>query len=131
MAAHEPAQLVDLAPQRLGLGEHRAGAAATSSPASVGWTERVVRRSSSIAELALEPPDLVRERRLRDVELVGRVREVPVADDRLEVAQLRMSTAYRCDIYEIQIHASHMCVASMNHVRHTSAPMTATAPSRS
>ena len=59
-----------------------------SAPAAVSSTPCDVRRSSVEPELGLQPPDLLRERRLGDVERLGRAREVPVARDRREVLEL-------------------------------------------
>ena len=62
--------------------------AATASPASVGATAAAGALEQLGAELGLEPADLVRQRRLRDVELLGGAREVAMAGDGLDVYEL-------------------------------------------
>ena len=74
--------------ERFGLGEHRPGAG-RNELAGLGRQDRTGRAAQQLdPQLPLEPLDLVRERRLCDVELVRGVGEVAVADDRLEVAEL-------------------------------------------
>ena len=87
-AADEAAKLVDLAAGALDLGEDAAGA--SREQLAGGGRHDASRRALEQlgAELGLEPPDLVRERRLGDVQLLGRAREVAVAGDRLGVAEL-------------------------------------------
>ena len=76
-----------------------ARAAATSASTFSAWTSRsspaggqldALRRAPQQRqpELGLEPADLLRERRLGDVERLGRAREVLVARDRGEVLEL-------------------------------------------
>ena len=62
-------------------------AASSSSPAGVSSAPRGVRRSSVDAELGLQPAHLLRERRLREPELLGGAREVAVARDGDEVLE--------------------------------------------
>ena len=86
--AREAAQLVDVAAQRVGLGEHCAGAG-RDQLARLGRHHRSRRAAQQLdAELLLEPAHLVRQGRLRDAQLVGGAREMAVPRDRLEVAKL-------------------------------------------
>ena len=88
MTTCQAAELIDLAAQRLGLGEHGAGAGGDQL-AGLGRLDRACRAAQQLdPELLFQSPDLMRERGLRDVQLICRIGEVPVADDRLEVAQL-------------------------------------------
>ena len=81
-------EVVDLLPRALHLREH------TPRPGGHGLTglggnDRPARPGEELgAQLGLEPPDLVRQGRLRDAQLVGGAREMAVPRDRLEVAEL-------------------------------------------
>ena len=87
-AADQAAQLVELAAHPVDLGEHAPGPRGHRLPglgrddAAAGALEQLG------AELGLEPADLVRERRLGDVKLLGGAGEVAVAGDRLGVDEL-------------------------------------------
>jgi len=70
------------------LGEH-APRARRDRLAGLGRRDAAARALEELgAELGLEPANLVRERRLGDVELLGGAGEVPVAGDRLGIDQL-------------------------------------------
>ena len=87
-AAHQSSQLVDLAAQRLGLGEHGAGAR-RDERTGLGQLDGPRRAPQQLdAELPLELTNLMRERGLGHVQLGCGVGEVAVAGDGLEVAQL-------------------------------------------
>ena len=83
-----PAELVDLAAGALDLGEDAAGARREQLAGGGRHDASRCALEQLGAELRLELPDLMRERRLGDVELLGRAGEVAVAGDRLGVAEL-------------------------------------------
>jgi hypothetical protein len=88
VAADQPAELVHVSAQRLGLGEDGSGAG-RDQLAGLGRVHGSGRAVQQLrTQLPLELPDLVRERRLRHVQLVGGTREVPVSRHRFEVAKL-------------------------------------------
>ena len=79
---------VHLRPRRRDLGQHRLG---VHEQVGAGRGQLDAARGppkQRQPELRLQPPDLLRERRLGDVERLGRAREVPVARDRREVLEL-------------------------------------------
>ena len=86
--ADEAAQLVEVAAHALELAEDAPRPLRDGLPglgrddAAAGALEQLG------AELGLEPPDLVRERRLRDVKLLRRAGEVAMAGHRLGVHEL-------------------------------------------
>ena len=92
-------EVVDLLPRALHLREH------TPRPGGHGLTglggnDRPARPGEELgAQLGLEPPDLVRQGRLRDVELLGRTGEVAVPLDGLDVPQL--AQFHGCDCAEL------------------------------
>ena len=87
-SAQHAAKLVDLFAGGLHFGEHPAGSRCDRLPrlgrghAAAGALEQ------RGAELLFEPLDLMRERRLREVELLSGAREVAVARYRLHASQL-------------------------------------------
>ena len=83
-----PAELVDLAAHPVELGEYPARVAGDGL-AGLGRRDPAARALEQLgAELGLEPADLVRERRLGDVQLLGGAGEVAVSGDRLGVDEL-------------------------------------------
>ena len=92
--ADEPAQLVELAADAVDLGEHAPAPGRDRLP-GLGRDDAAAGALEELrAELGLEPPDLVRERRLGDVELLRGAGEVAMPGDRLgvdELAQLHRS----------------------------------------
>ena len=86
--AGEPAKLVDLAAQAVGLGQRRA-CARDRYTACGGELDGACGALEELhAQLLLKPADLMRHRGLGDVELVCSTREVPLAGDRLEIPEL-------------------------------------------
>ena len=87
-AVHEPAELLQLGDRAVELGE-RALRAHGQHLARLGQPDAAARAPQQVdAELGLEPADLLGERGLGDVQLAARAREVPLAGDGEERAQL-------------------------------------------
>ena len=87
-AADEALELVDLVAHAVNLGEHAPRARGDRLP-RLGRRDAAARALEELgAELGLEPADLVRERGLGDVELLGRAGEVAVAGDRVDISEL-------------------------------------------
>ena len=84
----DAAKLVDLLRGGVDFREDAAGARGDRRPASVGRHAAARALEQRRAQLLLEPPDLVRERRLGEVELLGGAGEVPVARHRLHASEL-------------------------------------------
>ena len=90
--AQHAAQLVDLGARAVDLGEDAAGARGDRLP-GLGRGDAAARAlEQRRAELLLEPADLVRQRRLGDVELLRGAREVAVPRHRLHARSCRSST---------------------------------------
>ena len=87
-AANQALQLVDLVPDAVDLGED------PTRPRRHGFARLGGRDGAAgpleelHAQLGLQPPHLMREGRLGDVELLRRAGEVPVAVHRLHVSEL-------------------------------------------
>ena len=87
-SAQDAAKLVDLRARGVDLGEDPAGASGDRH-AGFGRGDAPARALEQRgAQLALEPADLVRQRRLGEVELLGGAREVAVPRHRLHASQL-------------------------------------------
>ena len=87
-AADEAAQLVDLLPHAVDAGEDAARAGGDGL-ACLGHDDRAAGALEQLgAELRFEPADLMRERRLGDVQILGGAGEVPVAGNGLDVPEL-------------------------------------------
>ena len=86
--AQDAAQLVDLRARAVDLREDAAGSRGDRL-SCLGRGDAAARALEQRgAELLLEPPDLVRQRRLREVELLRGAREVTVPRHRLDASQL-------------------------------------------
>ena len=84
----DAAELVDLFARGVDLGEHPAGAP-RDGDARVGRDDAAARAlEQRRAQLLLEPADLVRQRRLGEMELLRGAREVAVPRHRLHASQL-------------------------------------------
>ena len=81
LSAQEAAELLELVVQALDLVQHAMGV--LQDEAALGrQLDRPARAREDLdAELGLEAPDLLRDRRLREVQLLSRLRERPVAGD--------------------------------------------------
>ena len=87
-SAQDPAKLVDLRACAVHLGQDTAGSSGDRL-ACLGWGDAAARAFEKLdPQLFFEPPDLVRQRRLGDMELLGGAREVAVARHRLDASQL-------------------------------------------
>ena len=84
----EALQIVDLLPHTVHLGEHAARAFRDRLARLRGHDGPARPREELGAELRLEPADLVRERRLGDVQLLRGAGDVPVPGHRFRVSQL-------------------------------------------
>ena len=81
LAAQQAGELLELGVQAVDLGEH-ALRVAEDDAALGGELDLPARAPEDLdAELGLEPPDLLRDRRLGEVQLLGGLRERPVAGD--------------------------------------------------
>ena len=82
------AQLVDLLAHSVDLGQHPAGPRGDRLPGLGRGHPPAGPLEELGAELRLEAPDLMRERRLRHVQLLGGTGEVPMACDGLDISEL-------------------------------------------
>ena len=81
LAAQQAGELLELGVQAVDLGEHALRVAEDDAPLG-GELHLPARAPEDLdAELGLEPPDLLRDRRLGEVQLLGGLRERPVAGD--------------------------------------------------
>ena len=87
-SAQDAAKLVDLRARAVHFGQDTAGSSGDRL-SCFGWGHAAARAfEERDAQLLLEPSDLVRQRRLGHVELLGGAREVAVPRHRLHTAQL-------------------------------------------
>ena len=94
LAAHEPGQLLQLAVQAVDLAQDALGVAEDHLALGRDLDRAAGAPEDLDAELLLEPPDLLRDGRLREVQLLGGLGEGAVArhgGDRAQVSELHGS----------------------------------------